>query len=312
MLRRTRKRAKPPRILLSRVGRMGDVVAAEPIARYLKRAYPDHSLVWCVAPAFLPLVEAHPDVQMALPVRCICEPRRLAASGVFDRFFDTHPAYEPWGRCRHCAGEPAAGQIDLSNYPRFGNYLEIFLHVAGLPSFSEPSRVHIGEPARRKVDSLDLPEHYIAVSCASTEEARCWHGEAWHELGRILLSSQPARIVEIGLRPTLAARLRGVVDLAGRVGPLESAEVIRRARLFVGVDSGPAHLAGAVETPGVVLIGNHRNHPRELFESYCMFNGRYADEAWATLLRKSRLSDLAPSEVARAVLDRLSRPRPGA
>ena len=61
-------------------------------------------------------------------------------------------------------------------------------------------------------------------------------------------------------------------NLCGQLSILESAEVIRRAKLFIGIDSGPAHLANAVDTPGVILIGSYLG-----FSKYNPFSGDYGN-----------------------------------
>ena len=55
-----------------------------------------------------------------------------------------------------------------------------------------------------------------------------------------------------------------VVNLCGRLTPRESAAVFARARLFVGHDSGPMHLAAAVGTRCVAIFAA-RNKPRIWF-----------------------------------------------
>ncbi len=45
------------------------------------------------------------------------------------------------------------------------------------------------------------------------------------------------------------------VNLAGRLNLKALGAMIARARLFIGVDSAPMHLAAAVGTPTVVLFG---------------------------------------------------------
>jgi heptosyltransferase-3 len=52
-----------------------------------------------------------------------------------------------------------------------------------------------------------------------------------------------------------------VLDLCGRLAPRESAAAIARATLFVGHDSGPMHLADAVGTPCIGLLGSY-NRPK--------------------------------------------------
>jgi ADP-heptose:LPS heptosyltransferase len=46
-----------------------------------------------------------------------------------------------------------------------------------------------------------------------------------------------------------------VFNLAGKTSLRESAAIMLRGRLFIGNDSGPAHLAAAVGAPLVVLSG---------------------------------------------------------
>lgn len=48
---------------------------------------------------------------------------------------------------------------------------------------------------------------------------------------------------------------RRVINLAGRLELPELAVLIDRARLFIGVDSVPMHMAAALNTPSVVLFG---------------------------------------------------------
>ena len=50
------------------------------------------------------------------------------------------------------------------------------------------------------------------------------------------------------------------LNLAGKLTPRESAAVLERARLFIGHDSGPMHLAAALGTPCVAIF-SARNKP---------------------------------------------------
>jgi heptosyltransferase III len=55
-----------------------------------------------------------------------------------------------------------------------------------------------------------------------------------------------------------------VINLCGLLTPRESAAVFVQARLFIGHDSGPMHLAAAVQTPCVAIFAA-RNKPRVWF-----------------------------------------------
>lgn len=55
-----------------------------------------------------------------------------------------------------------------------------------------------------------------------------------------------------------------VVNLCGKLTPRQSAAAFRRARVFLGHDSGPMHLAASVQTPCVAIFAA-RNKPRMWF-----------------------------------------------
>ncbi len=79
---------------------------------------------------------------------------------------------------------------------------------------------------------------------------------------------------------------------------MESAEVLRRATLFIGIDSGPSHLANAVKTPGIILMGRLLH-----WDSYMPYTGFYADPGNCRPLRHAGpVSDL-PLEVCLNAVD---------
>ncbi len=111
----------------------------------------------------------------------------------------------------------------------------------------------------------DLPGPTIALHPGSGAfaPARRWPAVRFAALADALIGDG-ARIVLVGgaeessLRETVLTAMRrpgAVVDLGGKTSLGELAAVLRRCDLFVGNDSGVAHLAGCVGTPVVGLFG---------------------------------------------------------
>jgi len=122
------------------------------------------------------------------------------------------------------------------------------------------------------VDRLGLPEAFVAIHCTGSDATRDWHDAGWRELIEYLADRRGIAVVEVGLAPhAIRAPAPRQRSLCGALSLPETAEAIRRARLFVGIDSGPAHLASAVGTRGVVLLGRFRGLAR-----YMPFSGAYA------------------------------------
>ena len=100
--------------------------------------------------------------------------------------------------------------------------------------------------------------------------AKQWPVEHWRELVGRLVVRLNAQVVLVGgsedgeiARAILGPRpCPGVVDWTGRLSLEALAAALEEADLFVGADSGPAHLAAAVGTPAVVLFSG-TNSPRQ-------------------------------------------------
>lgn len=115
---------------------------------------------------------------------------------------------------------------------------------------------------------LGAHEDYVVVHPGSARAEKYWLPDRWAEvitscqrtLGRrcVLTGGRhdPTEDRHLGqLRAALAARGQPCVDLAGQLDLPTLAAVLARASLFLGVDSGPMHLAAAWQRPQVVLFG---------------------------------------------------------
>ena len=153
-----------------------------------------------------------------------------------------------------------------------------------------------------KVDRLGLPGRFVAIHCLSNEDVREWPAASWQRLVAAIAGDLGVDVVESGLRPLAIEHDRERTrNLCGQLTILETAEVIRRAALFVGIDSGPAHLANAVGTQGVVLLGPYRG-----LDDYMPYSGGYQDGSTADLLRGTgALANLTVETVLSAISRRL-------
>ncbi len=112
----------------------------------------------------------------------------------------------------------------------------------------------------------------IAVSVGTKVQAKDWGVANWRELLTRLGAAYPDHALmlagaaeESEASEFAASAWRGpAVNLCGKLSPRESAAALAHARVFVGHDSGPMHLAAAVQTPCVAIFAA-RNRPRVWF-----------------------------------------------
>ncbi|WP_263385134.1 glycosyltransferase family 9 protein [Granulicella arctica] len=121
----------------------------------------------------------------------------------------------------------------------------------------------------------------IAVSVGTKVQSKDWGQENWRALLGRLAGLYPGYALALNGAPgesaasefaadgwrtvaSLQADPGAVINLCGRLTPRESAAAFAHARVFVGHDSGPMHLAATVQTPCVAIFAA-RNIPRVWF-----------------------------------------------
>jgi heptosyltransferase-3 len=304
LLKASVKRQGRRLIAINLTDHMGDIIACEPVARHVRKEHPDDYIVWMTRQRYVDLVAHHPAIDEVVPIRCLTEWIRLRRRGIFDKFFDLHPS----GRsCLICQVplQNAEGdqQITLENYYEHGCLLSSFSRCAGLPPLSGKPELHIPDSVRHTVDALKLPEKFIVVHCKSIESERDWNSDRWAELIALIRREFACPVIELGLVPVLVENGQNVRNLCGKLQLLETAEVIARASLFIGIDSGLAHMAHAAAVPGVILLGHYRR-----FKNYCPYSGGYGDGTIATVLHHDGPLSKMPVEPAwTAVRERWSK-----
>jgi heptosyltransferase-3 len=147
--------------------------------------------------------------------------------------------------------------------------LDALRRVGIYPEEGEKGLVMVpGAEAEARVDSLLAaaglaPKGFLHFHPTSRWLFKAWTDAANAELlaslardgHRIVVTAAPDPRERAILARILAQPIAGVHDLSGQLTLREMAALSARARLFVGVDSAPMHIAAAVGTPVVALFG---------------------------------------------------------
>jgi ADP-heptose:LPS heptosyltransferase len=293
-----------PLVGIAQIERMGDIVALEPIARLARQRFPQGRICWISRAAYASLPCSYPEIDHVVIVRCLTEWMLLRRLRVFDVVWDLHVNGRMCPRC--CVPQDKPGTLpEQGDYYDYGSLLEVECRCAGLPVLTDGPVITPSSDTVRRVDALALPSRFIAIHCVSNDQERDWSEDRWRELtGRLLAADRTLAIVEVGMHPLVVRRHEARQrSLCGTLSMLETAEVIRRAALFIGIDSGPAHLANAVATPAVILLGSYLS-----FRRYTPYSGGYANGETADIVRADGpVSGLAVEPVLAAVAARLAR-----
>ncbi|MHC1741667.1 MAG: glycosyltransferase family 9 protein [Syntrophobacteraceae bacterium] len=281
---------------------LGDIVACEPAFRYIREQHPDAFIIWCTKKSYSSILSNSLSIDRVLNLTCLTEWIWLSKLNFFDRSYNLHPNGRTCPICEVPLKKTTGDQaITIHNYYAYGTLLSTFSLSAGLPPLDLSPQVSIPSTVTDSVQSLKLPTNLIVLHCTSNELCRDWQAEKWEELLIRLASFLPMHVAEIGLTPLLSNESPLYIDLCGKLSIMQTAAVIKNSKLFIGIDSGPAHLAHAVGTPGVILLGRYRS-----FTKYIPYSGSYGNGNLATLLHhEGPVSEIAVERVYQAAIDSL-------
>jgi heptosyltransferase-3 len=302
------KAADRPLVAIILSEQMGDIIACEPVAREVRQRHANAYIIWLVRKQYVELVQHHPDLDGYLIEKCPSERMYLLRTGIFDKVYNMHISHR---KCKYCSEDPVNPTADLigltfDNYYHRGDLLYMFSQAAGLPAMTADPKMYIPESIRQRVAALRLQESPIVIHCQSSHIMRDWPAENWNRLVKWLLDTYPYPVIEIGLQPVVTEEHPNFRNLCGQLSLLETAEVIRNAHLFIGIDSGPAHMANANGANGIILLG-------QLFDfvDYLPYSGRYKRGEGITILNNygHPCSELPYGWVQDAALQRLGQPK---
>jgi heptosyltransferase-1 len=259
----------PPRILVVRLGAMGDIVHALPAVATLKQGFPGSHLTWVIEPQWAPLLEANSFVDRVMLLR------RRSASGVLASWQELRSAPFDFAvdfqgllksavvaaaaRAEHIFGwersqlrEAAAGVFYTNRVSsRAVHVVDRNLDLAAAAGADRPVRAF---PLPAGHAEGELPKGaFVLASPLAGWRAKQWPLEHYQALGGRLQRECNLPLV-LNVSPNAQVeRTEGVwAHACGLSGLIDAT---RRAAAVVGVDSGPMHLAAALNKPGVALFG---------------------------------------------------------
>jgi heptosyltransferase-1 len=253
-----------------RLGAMGDIIHALPAASTIRTSIGDCRLTWLVEPRWAPLLEHNPFVdevmlfdrrsggglwsawkqlrhgafELAVDLQGLLKSAIAAAVARPDRVYGLHRSL--------VRERPAAFLYSSEVLSQASHVVDRYLDVALAAGGGRPARVFPIPPGKPEGE---LPQgRFVLGSPLAGWRSKQWPSGHWSALAARLASAGVPLVVngppgeEVALRAVNGA----LIHLSGIPGLIDAT---RRATAVVGVDSGPLHLAAALEKPGVAIFG---------------------------------------------------------
>jgi heptosyltransferase I len=304
------------RVLIVRIGAMGDVLHAMPAVAALKKAHPEWRIGWVVEPRWVPLLKAVSGDSAATPLVDqtyiaatrrwkqrpvsretlgeIASLRRELRDGRFDLCVDMQGSIRSAAIGRMAGTREFAGPADPREGPARWLYKRAFgvaaAHVieqgcellgaaAGLTLRPEPIGFPIDVAAEHTCDTMLerlLPQGgpFVLIAPTAGWGAKQWPAERFGTVAAELGRRGIRTLVNAagGSDPVADEVVRSSEGYAAATGGdlPQLIALTRRASAVIAGDTGPLHLAAALERPVVALFG-----PTDPAR-----NGPYGTRAW--------------------------------
>jgi heptosyltransferase-3 len=281
----------PPRsILIVCTGRIGDVLLGTPVARSLKSHWPNAQIDMLVFDGTGGVLENNPDIRrvILIPSRAK-QARRLNDARKIWRQYDlgcslrtsSLASFLCWvaGRKRIGLVAPLRKSwlkkwmlhrfiVDRDHSLHTVQSGALLMTLLGItPSFEIVTPALRNQPVQlahlEQLLASVTGKSYVVVHMYPRYTYKMWHAEGWIALIEflrsrgyaIVLTGGPAELEAVYARNISEQASNDVINLVGKLSLAATAEVIRRARLFVGPDTSTSHIAAATGTPTLALFG---------------------------------------------------------
>lgn len=275
----------PRRILVIETLYLGDLIHTLPLIQALRARYPDAALDVLVRAPHVPLMALVPAVNTVLAM----DPKQHRSLGgllalcrdlqacQYDLVLNSGASDRATILTWRSGGKRRLGRLNRKQ----SKWLWPLLHdqVIPQPWGAEPmywqklsafaatldlsTEVHFGLQCETvDISALPLPTRYIHLSPFASEDLRCLPAATVVEWAAALRRQFPKCGLVVSCGPTARERQRlagiqlalqqlDVLVLAGTVTLPQLAAIVARAALHIGPDSGPLHLAVALNTPSI-------------------------------------------------------------
>lgn len=213
---------------------LGDAVLMTPSFRAIKDRFPGSKIVVIARPLMREVLKHNPYIDRLPPLWVGC----------FHRFF-AFVRRKTIHRLRY-------GYLGPSLFYQ-KKAAEIIAEMMGLKLDDYSTEVFLTKEEEEKARRLLAAYKNPVIIDPSTVLSRnkLWFVDRWEEL----VKSMPEfTFIQLGIKGE-EPFINGAVDMRGRTQIREAIALVKHALCYVGVDSFLAHVAAAVNTPGVILFG---------------------------------------------------------
>lgn len=280
---------KPKKILIVRTDRIGDVILSTPVIANLRLAYPDAYIAFMCRPYTEDVLKGNPYLNEVIVYDKDNRQRNFLGSIKFSFYlrkkkFDwaviLHPAVRihiviffagipfraGWDRKGGCLLTNRIEHKKQEGEKHEVEYTLDILRGLNIPVKDKTIYFPIKEEAEKRVkelldgEKIKAEDKIIVIHPSASCISKRWPQDYFSQVIRLLRNKINCKIIVITSQKERESadkivQENEVVDLRGRLTVSELGFLLKRAALFISNDSGPVHIAAALNTPVISIFG---------------------------------------------------------
>jgi len=267
------------RVLIIRSGALGETVFALPVIDALRKQFGDTiEIDWVGTSAAAGLFKLDPRIKNVfrlqhrrLPIFLSTEKRKIirySKEHPYDLLINLESGHVFYSlvekiSARHKYGMPFNQIRPMPNPHVIDSLKTLYEEIVSPEILQESFPVVYGEEASKVREKFSLPQHYVIINPSTSHHKkfthRAWPAEHWHALITMLASRYHLVVIGGQGEEKFFDKLRpfppSVLDLVGKSTLPELVTIIQEAEAIITADTGPSHIASAVNTRTFALFG---------------------------------------------------------
>ncbi|SLM28744.1 Glycosyl transferase family 9 [Desulfamplus magnetovallimortis] len=277
--------ARIKKILIIKPSAFGDIIHSLPFLNAVKSTFPNARIDWVVAHGLHTFLEGHPMIDKLWVIKKDQWKKIGYLKSTLNEIFGLVKGLgkEKYDIAFDLSGILRSGLITLASkaYMKIGfeesdegspffythkikggmdnHAIDRYLKLAGFIGCDTSSVNYPFAPFDNHSDICNiLPPNYVVISPSAGKPANQWPAEKYGELASML--PLPSVVISSGADAAIAERVvkfsQGkALSIAGKTTLKGLMPIIKGARFFITNDTGPMHLAAALEVPVVAVFG---------------------------------------------------------
>jgi len=257
------------KILILRFGAIGDVVHTTALFRSLKNYDSEIKIHYATFKTPAVLIEKDPDLEKVWVLegktyKHLIKLAKDMRKEKFDVFINLQPSIKTKVFSLFLGSKKTLTYKKTFNLHAVENFW-----ITAKPIFKDilldkEIKIYLPDEAKERIKSLIEPDNKLVgfnMGVSSVRKGRKWPLDYWTELAKMLIAKYNCQIVLTGSTEDVEeAKIienssPNITSFCGKLSLTESAALMQRCNLIISADTGPLHIATAVETFAIGLYG---------------------------------------------------------